>query len=103
MRLRRLFLLALIATAPSAVLAACGARTPLIVPDLADVDAEIEADVRKDVRKDVLPDTLPSIDATPLDAYRNDCPDADSTLVYVVTEGNELLSFYPPDATFKKI
>jgi hypothetical protein len=103
MRFRRFLLLGALSLAPSVVLAACGARTPLIVPDHADVDAEIEAEVGRDVRRDVVPDTLPPIDATPLDAYRNDCPDADSTLVYVVTEQNELLSFYPPDATFKKI
>lgn len=102
MRFRRFLVLGVLATAPSAILAACGARTPLIVPDYADVDAEAQAD-HKDARRDVIPDTLPPIDSTPLDAYRNDCPDADSTLVYVITEQNELLSFFPPDATFKKI
>ena len=47
---------------------------------------------------------LPPIDAAPRpDANRNDCPDADATLVYVVTEGNELYSFFPTDGTFKFI
>jgi hypothetical protein len=47
---------------------------------------------------------VPPIDSTPLDAFRNDCPDADSTLVYLVTsDTNELLSFFPPGGSFKKI
>jgi hypothetical protein len=47
---------------------------------------------------------LPMIDAMPRpDANRNDCPDAEATLVYVVTEANELFSFFPTDGTFKFI
>ena len=47
---------------------------------------------------------LPPIDAAPRpDANRTDCPDADATLVYVVTENNELFSFFPTDGTFKFI
>jgi hypothetical protein len=47
---------------------------------------------------------LPMIDAAPRpDANRTDCPDADATLVYVVTEANELFSFFPTDGTFKFI
>jgi hypothetical protein len=47
---------------------------------------------------------LPMIDAMPRpDANRTDCPDADSTLVYVVTDANELYSFFPTDGTFKFI
>ncbi len=47
---------------------------------------------------------LPPIDAAPRpDANRNDCPDADATLVYVVTDTNELFSFFPTDGTFKFI
>lgn len=47
---------------------------------------------------------LPPIDAMPRpDANRTDCPDADATLVYVVTEANELFSFFPTDGTFKFI
>lgn len=103
MRFRRALLLAASVTAPSAVIAACGARTPLLVPDLE--DAEAGTDARRDARRDALPDVpIPPIDSTPLDAYRNDCPDADATLVYVVTsDGSELLSFFPPGGSFKKI
>ena len=47
---------------------------------------------------------LPPIDAAPRpDANRTDCPDAEATLVYVVTEANELYSFFPTDGTFKFI
>ena len=34
---------------------------------------------------------------------RNDCPDADATLVYLVSAQNELFSFYPPTVTFTSI
>lgn len=51
-----------------------------------------------------LPDALPPIDVMPLpDVDRRDCPDADATFVYVVTDDNELYSFYPPTLTFKLI
>ena len=47
---------------------------------------------------------LPMIDAQPRpDANRNDCPDAEASLVYVVTDNNELYSFFPTDGTFKFI
>ena len=49
-------------------------------------------------------DALPPIDALPpRDADQTDCPDADATLVYVVTDQNELFSFFPPSGTFKQI
>jgi hypothetical protein len=34
---------------------------------------------------------------------RTDCPDADATLVYVVSEEYDLYSFYPPTAAFTRI
>jgi hypothetical protein len=48
-------------------------------------------------------EALPPIDAQPRDANRLDCPDADATLVYVVTDNNELYSYYPTDGSFKLI
>jgi hypothetical protein len=49
-------------------------------------------------------DVLPPIDVMPKpDVDRTDCPDADATFIYVVTEQSELFSFYPPDLTFKFI
>lgn len=97
---RRVLLTLAIVASPAALLGACGARTPLLVPDVA--DAEAGADVRPDRARDTGPDTqIPPIDATPLDANRNDCPDADSTLIYVVTNTRQLLTFNPPAASFK--
>lgn len=100
--LRRLLLTLAVVASPGAMLAACGSRTPLLVPDA--VDAEAGLDVRPDRQRDTGPDTqLPGLDATPLDANRNDCPDADATLIYVVTNTRQLLSFNPPAASFKLI
>ena len=82
---------------------ACGARTGLLVPD-PPADSGPDVIKRKDAGRDVLPDEfVPPLDATKLDANRNDCPDADGTLVYAVTEADEMLSFYPPDSSFKVI
>jgi len=38
----------------------------------------------------------------PPDAF-TDCPDGGSTLVYVITQSNNLYSFYPPTASFTRI
>jgi hypothetical protein len=47
---------------------------------------------------------VPTIDVVPKpDVDRTDCPDADATYIYVVTEDSELFSFYPPDLSFKRI
>lgn len=95
----------------SAALLGCGARTELLgppddgdagvdattdaLPDVADV-ADV-ADTR-DTAPDVLPDTeLPDV------VVKSDCPDPSATYVYVLTAENELLSFYPPSLTFRKI
>jgi hypothetical protein len=49
-------------------------------------------------------DTLPPIDVMPKpDVDRSDCPDADSTFIYVVTEQQELFSFFPPTLSFKLV
>lgn len=84
---------------------ACGSRTELV----GDFDAvntgndDSGSDAR---RKDssVLDADIPPIDARPpLDASRLDCPDADATLIYVVTTTNQLLSFFPTDGSFTLI
>lgn len=86
---------------------ACGSRTGLFVDDDNTlVPSDAGPDARRDGRADVedIPDALPPIDARPpQDVDRRDCPDADATLIYVVTVDNELFSFYPPDGAFKKI
>jgi hypothetical protein len=48
-------------------------------------------------------DALPPIDVTPPGPALSDCPDAAATLVYVITTGNMLMSFYPPTAAFTPI
>ena len=87
---------------------ACGSRTGLPLDSAEDTgsldDAAADAVFpAHDAADDVALDSLPPIDATRRDANRNDCPDADATLVYVLTQQNELFSFYPPTATFKLI
>src|ERR1019366_5873324 len=77
-----------------AIVAACGARTGLYVP--VDQDVAVVPDAKGE-------DALPPIDVfLPPDAP-NACPDAGSTLVYVITSQNVLLSFYPPTAAFTTI
>ena len=45
--------------------------------------------------------TLPPIDATPPPVVTSDCPDASATVVYVVTEDEEMLAFDPADGSFR--
>ena len=96
------------AVVPTVLFFACGSRTPLTSPDdspFANPDANVLLDARgRDTGRDALIDVaIPGIDAQVRDARRDDCPDGDATLVYVVTEANELLSFNPPAGTFRKI
>jgi hypothetical protein len=92
----------MMATGANAIAVACGARTPLLVPET--FDGGMDADVRLDTRRDAASDApVPELDAMPRDASRTDCPDADSTLVYLVSEENDLVSFFPPSASFKTI
>lgn len=92
------------------LLMACGSRTGLFGED--DDGGELLPDggIRPPNGRDASVtdgaidfDVLPVIDAAPRDANRLDCPDADSTLVYVVTSENELFSFFPTDGSFKFI
>jgi hypothetical protein len=107
-----------------AALASCGARTPLFAiepePDAGQaaprdamthpppdsrpppVDA-FDAGEEPDVGFDSGADTLPPIDARFADVVVDQCPDAAATLVYVLTENNELWSFFPPSLTFTMI
>lgn len=97
----------------AAAMAACGARTGLIVPvehDASPADATEEADsFVPDVGADV-PDVM---DVATEDAVEEDvfvppdgpdiCPDAGSTLIYAITVQNTLMAFYPPTASFMTI
>jgi hypothetical protein len=109
MRLRnRRFLFAFVAV----FVAACGSKTGLLLPFDEDASPPL-VDARADVHHfDVQPieedaaeeDALPPIDVRPPppDAF-TDCPDAGATLVYVITNSNNLYSFYPPTAAFSLI
>ncbi len=87
-----------------ASVAACGSRTGLLVPterDAAVLDAADAADATEE------PDASEEDALPPVDVYvppgPGPCPDGGSTLVYVITQQNVLLSFYPPTATFTTI
>jgi len=90
---------------------ACGSRTGLFGSEDDDIELlpdggiRVDGGVRDATVSDVQQfDVLPPIDAAPpRDANRLDCPDADATLVYVVTTENELFSFFPTDGAFKFI
>jgi hypothetical protein len=85
---------------------ACGSRTGLLdleTEPVATVDASVPPDAARDAGKEASADaTLPPIDATPpVVVVKTDCPDADATLVYVVTEETEVLAFNPADGSFR--
>lgn len=93
-----------------AALAGCGSRTGLAIPeelasDGSTTDAAIPDGAPADATSDTnLPDA--GFDAPPdvrPDVIRADCPDADATLVYVVSMDHRLYSFYPPTASFQFI
>jgi hypothetical protein len=86
--------------------AACGARSSLDVeqfphhepeagPDAEDAgpDAEDAADV-----DDAPPDAPPDVVVPP-----PDCADAGTTFIYLITEQNELIHYYPPDNDFGSV
>ena len=78
------------------------ASDQFVNPRQEDVVATFDV-VRADRSADVT-DAIPPIDGRPInDVRRDDCPDADATLIYVVSSTNDLLSFYPPSATFTTI
>jgi hypothetical protein len=98
---------------PIGLVGACGSRTGLLVPP-PEHDAtapDVAADVPEE--PDVVEEPEAALDAE-ADAAEEDappmieetvdiCPDAGSTLVYLITQQNVLMSFYPPTATFTTI
>jgi hypothetical protein len=94
----------------SGSLAACGARTGLLVPGIgSDGGSPGFASDGGGEGADVVdagspsPDApIPTIDAA-VHVAPSDCVDAGSTLIYLVTSQNTLLSFYPPSAAFTRI
>ena len=88
------------------LLVACGSRTGLFIDGAPGPlnDAGSDGPRFDSGRDGPIGDALPPIDARPpQDVVRNDCPDADATLVYVVTTEQELFSFFPTDGSFKFI
>jgi hypothetical protein len=87
----------------------CGSRTELFGEENPNVgttsggpQGRTEAGVDGGI--DTGTDGLPTIDVVPKpDVDRTGCPDADATYIYLVTEQNELFSFFPPDLSFKFI
>jgi len=82
----------------------CGARTGLLAPEETDSGPDVTLHDAKHDQAIIEEDALPPIDNFVGDVpVFSDCPDAGATLVYLITEENELLSFYPPTLTFTTI
>jgi len=109
-RATRALLLAAVALGMPAAIVACGSRTGLFADETASSSSSggsssgaIDGSPDRTTAPDVA-DALPPIETGPKpDVSRDDCPDADSTLVYLVTEQNELMSYHPPSGTFRTI
>ncbi len=106
MQSRRTLRRAFAITTATLLAAACGSRTGLLAPEETD---GAPPDAKLDVKHDVIDasvidvaeeDAVPPIDVVFPDVpIPTDCPDAGSTLIYVIGSGNELYSFYPPTLT----
>jgi hypothetical protein len=114
MRMRRRVLLASLVV----TLAACGSRTGLLVPldfevdasagdagadgAISPVDASVEDARIEDAAEE---DALPPIDVRVPDdvVVPSDCPDASATFIYVISDTNNLYSFYPPSAELRLV
>ncbi len=82
----------------------CGARTELVAPPLEDATPDVVADHHDATSEDAFEeDVIPHIDQFVDSPIPTDCPDAGSTLVYVISAENDLYSFYPPTLGFTKI
>jgi len=103
--LRAALVLGAFAGAASLAVSACGARTGLLAPEEVDGGPDVKHhDASIDEAAPPEEDAIPPIDNFVPDVpVFTDCPDAGSTLVYLITEENELLSFYPPTLGFTTI
>mgnify|MGYP001114356865 CR=1 FL=1 len=90
------------------LLLACGSRTGLFVEG-DEFEPLPETDGGRLPRRDggrdsSLEDALPPIDVRPpTDVDRSDCPDADATLIYTITQSYELQSYNPATGQFRLI
>ncbi len=108
---RRLLFASIVASIVTAVVA-CGSKTGLLLPvgeqqgpdagpDVVLRHIDVFVPPEEDAPEE---DALPPLDITPPpDVFFTDCPDAGSTLIYVITQQNNLYSFYPPTAAFKLV
>ncbi len=90
------------------LLVACGSRTGLFVEDDGFTDVpgpDGGPDARRDGGRDAtIEDAPPLLDVRPpTDVDRTDCPDAEATLVYTITDTNQLQSFNPDTGQFRLI
>jgi hypothetical protein len=51
----------------------------------------------------IAPTGVPPVAVAPKPVDRTGCPDPSATYIYLVTEENELFSFYPPDLSFQRV
>ena len=92
----------------AALAGGCGARTGLLesepqIEPPAGTDGGIDAPAEGDTLA-AEEDALPPIDNSVGDVHVfSECPDASATLVYLITEQNDLLSFYPPTLAFRLV
>jgi predicted small lipoprotein YifL len=84
--------------------AACGARTGLPIPKVhADADIETETDAGPDVEDAFDAPEEPDVEDPFPDVVVTDCLDAGITYIYLISEQNALLRFYPPDLSVTTI
>jgi hypothetical protein len=97
-------LLALRATLVPLAALSCGDRTGLLTPlgaEAAGAGSHRSALDAGDDAGDM--DALPLIDVARPRDVANQCPNAAATLVYVITTAGDLMTFFPPTATFATI
>lgn len=82
---------------------ACGARTALLVPETEDASIDATPDTARDASRDRAIDAVEEDVVFPDVPIISNCPDAGATLIYLLGDGNELYSFYPPTFSFTNI
>src|SRR6185369_6346022 len=87
------------------LMAACGSRTGLFVDEEnLGGHASGSGDGGPDAGGDAITDGPPPLDVRPpVDVDRRDCPDAETLLVYTITDSYDLQSFDPDTGQFRFI
>lgn len=103
----------LVFVSTAALVAACGSRTGLLVPSTREAGADATEEPATDAtdateEPDAIADAASEPDAVEEDVFvppdgPDLCPDAGSTLIYVISSQNVLMAFNPPTATFTTI